>query len=544
MDGHHFMRVLPLLWLLVGFLHCTSSDESLSQGPPGYSQLYEQVLKPGCGQSVCHGGSEAIANLSFDTLEGSYGSLVDTLPINGQAQLDGLHRVKAGQPDTSLLYLKLVENAESLAEKSYGAPMPMNAELLPGPKSRAAIHDWIEAGAPMNGADFEADWVAAGADENYIACMGQTEEELRACFPAEPEGDWLRLYTPPLVLQPNTEHIICSRIDVAVTDELLIDKATGAQMQGGHHTAIFVSLSQSDDFTPIECDQIDMGAMRFVTGAGGAGGQDLTLPDGLALRISPGQQIIVQSHYINSTHEMQVVMDAIDLRLNKVTNDLVIADSLAVIDSKFEIPSGASDYERVKTCTMDQDIDLHLLLGHTHDYGVLFKTELLREGQAPQDLYFATDGPSLRDNPYIVTYDPPLALKTGDQLRITCRWTNTTDHTLGWPEEMCVAFAYYAPGDGFMICDTEDPSPVLITGEETDGCGQPGDLGNELGVGLYCTAEGNECADNNVANFCIAAFSSHNYCTKILCKTDEECGSGAQCVQESAGSACVPDYCD
>ena len=493
---------------------------------------------------MCHGGADALANLSFDTLEGSYAALIETAPINGQAQLDGLKRVAPGSPEASLLYLKITESADTLAQQSYGAPMPMNADQVPGPKSRQAIHDWISAGAPLEGSDIEADWVTAGDVENYVPCSGTTEEELRACFPSEPEGNWLRLYTPPLVLQPNTEHIICSRIDFEVAEELLIDKAEGSQMQGGHHAAIYVSLSQSDDFSPIECDQIDMGAMRFVTGAGGAGGQDLTLPEGLALRISPGQQVIVQSHYINSTQEMQVVMDAVDLRLTEANDSLVIADSLAVIDSDFEIPVGATDYERVKTCTMDQAIDLHLLLGHTHDYGVLFKTELIREGEEPQELYYATDGPSLRDNPYIVTYDPPMQLNPGDKLRITCRWTNTSTQALGWPEEMCVAFAYYAPGNGFMICDTEDPSPVLITGGEADGCGAPGDMGNEVGVGLYCTAEGNECADNGAANFCIAAFSSHNYCTKILCKSDDECGAGATCVQESAGSACVPDYCD
>jgi len=95
-----------------------------------------------------------------------------------------------------------------------------------------------------------------------------------------------------------------------------------------------------------------------------------------------------------------------------------------------------------------------------------------------------------------------------------------------------------------MICDTEDDSPVLITGGDEQGCGAPGDEGNDVGVGLYCTAEGGECSDNGAANFCIAAFSSHNYCTKILCKSDEECGTEARCVQESAGSACVPNYCD
>jgi len=284
--------------------------------------------------------------------------------------------------------------------------------------------------------------------------------------------------------------------------------------------------------------------MRFVTGAGGAGGQDLTLPDGIALRISKGQQIIVQSHYINTTIETQFVMDAVDLRLAADQEGLVLADSLAILDSEFEVPVAAENYERVKTCTIDREISLYLLLGHTHDYGVLFRTELLRDGEEPQELYFATDGPTLRDNPYIELFDPPLDLHVGDQLRITCQWTNTEDHALTWPEEMCVAFAYYSPAEGFLICDTQDETPQAIGGATGDGCGVAGDLGNDVGVGLYCTPGGEECADNGAANFCIANFSDHNYCTIILCSNDEQCGEGAHCASESAGSACVPDYCE
>ncbi len=537
------MRRLVLALFIPTLMACATEGAGTSGSAPGYKQLHEAIFAPNCANSACHGGELGIGGLSFEGLESSYAALIDIAPTNSLAQKDGLKRVAPGNSEGSFLVRKLAWNSDQLNTHGYGAAMPMASFPAPGPKSLEAIRQWIDAGAPMDGADFEVDEANSEVD-NYVSCDGTTEDELRACFPAPAGEDRLRIYTPALHLQPGTEHLFCSRIDIDIEDDLLLSRAKGLQMSGGHHAAVYVSMAASNDFEPIECDQIDMGAMRFVTGAGGAGGQELTVPDGVALRISKGQQIIVQSHYINTTLEPQVVMDAIDLSLVSDDDDLVIADSLAVIDSEFEVPAGAEDYERVKTCTLDQEIDLHLLLGHTHDYGVLFRAELIRAGGATEELYFATDGPTLRDNPAITTYDPPLHLMPGDQLRITCRWTNTTDHALGWPEEMCVAFSYYSPAAGFMICDTFNEHPVLITGEATDGCGQPDDLGNELGIGLYCTADGNECADNGVANFCIAAFSSHNYCTKILCQDDSECGTGAHCATESAGSACVPDYCD
>ena len=157
-------------------------------------------------------------------------------------------------------------------------------------------------------------------------------------------------------------------------------------------------------------------------------------------------------------------------------------------------------------------------------------------------LYHATDGPMLRDTPEIVYYDPPLALQKDDRVRMTCHWNNLTGHDLTWPEEMCVAFMYYSPGQGFLICDSEDQSPVRLGGDSSAGCAEESDVGNALGVGRYCTADGGECA-GQTANFCIAAFSEENYCTVILCDDDSACGEGASCVAEGPGSACVPTHC-
>ena len=188
-------------------------------------------------------------------------------------------------------------------------------------------------------------------------------------------------------------------------------------------------------------------------------------------------------------------------------------------------------------------MDIHLLLGHTHDFGVLFDFELLLPETEPQLLYHATDGSMLRDTPEIIYYDPPLHLNPGDTIRVTCGWDNTSGHDLSWPEEMCVAFMYYSPGQGFLICDTENTTPVLLGGGGGEGgCAQPDDVGNSKGVGRFCTEGGGEC-EGQEASFCIAGFSEENYCTVIFCEDDSVCGEDAACVSEGPGSACVPNQC-
>jgi hypothetical protein len=82
-------------------------------------------------------------------------------------------------------------------------------------------------------------------------------------------------------------------------------------------------------------------------------------------------------------------------------------------------------------------------------------------------------------------------------------------------------------------------------------CGNPGDTGNALGVGKYCTGI-DDCAGNAEAKLCSSLGNTASrktfFCTK-LCdpKIDmgSQCGEGASCQCDSggAGCACTPTKC-
>lgn len=539
-----FQMALLAAALGVSMAACAADEaEAPTATAPGYRQIHAQIITPSCAVAGCHDGDRGVGGLGLGDVEASYARLLDVPPVNNAAARDGYLRVAPGDVGRSFLYWKLAASPQEVGAQSYGASMPLAAFPALGPGSLAALRAWIEAGAPLEGADFVADFAPLSAQGGqYVECDADDEAGLRGCLPppADP-GNTVRFYTPPILLQPGTEHVVCSRLEVPVDDDIVFVKADSTQMAGGHHAAVYVSMAPEDAHAPVECDQIDMGAMRFVAAAGGAGGAAIEMPEGIGLRIRRGEQIIIQSHYINVDLEPRWVMDTVDLRVAETPPE-TIADAFSVLDSDFEIPAGAVGFERVKTCTIDRPLALHTLLGHTHDWGVLFELELIRAGsEAPELLYHATDGPTLRDTPEVNVYAPALALEPGDAIRVTCRWDNTTGRPLGWPEEMCVAFMYYSPGEGFLICDSDDESPRLLDGGGEGGCAQPGDEGNDLGVGRYC-ASASDCA-GQTANFCIANFSAENYCTVILCQSDDECGEGASCVASGPGSACVPLAC-
>ena len=82
-----------------------------------------------------------------------------------------------------------------------------------------------------------------------------------------------------------------------------------------------------------------------------------------------------------------------------------------------------------------------------------------------------------------------------------------------------------------------------------DGCLDPCALGNDKGVGKYCTPGGGECNANSGVGgfiFCTKDYEpaeNIQYCTGP-CQTDADCGTGAYCSGSGSGSkGCEPATC-
>ncbi len=84
-------------------------------------------------------------------------------------------------------------------------------------------------------------------------------------------------------------------------------------------------------------------------------------------------------------------------------------------------------------------------------------------------------------------------------------------------------------------------------------CGHPGDVGNALGVGKFCSNDGPDCSGNSMAKSCSALFNSQppspsdTYFCSFQCQMSDPpgvCGDNATCLCNSLGvCACIPDAC-
>jgi len=107
-------------------------------GPRSFTQLYANTFAS-CKVDFCHGSGRA--GLDMSSRDAAYRTLVDrpSSPTAECATL-GKKRVLPGDPDESLLYLKLDINAPC------GQQMPPGGAV--SDDARQLVRDWIAAGAP------------------------------------------------------------------------------------------------------------------------------------------------------------------------------------------------------------------------------------------------------------------------------------------------------------------------------------------------------------------------------------------------------------
>jgi hypothetical protein len=105
---------------------------------------------------------------------------------------------------------------------------------------------------------------------------------------------------------------------------------------------------------------------------------------------------------------------------------------------------------------------------------------------------------------------------------------------------VCACTSATTPGPGASI-----DAPVTVhhdAAPATTACGTPGDPGNELGVGKYCTA----IADCNglPASLCaVIADPNAHICTEPCSSGSMTCGTNASCQCQGALCGCVPNSC-
>jgi hypothetical protein len=113
-----------------------------------FSSIRQELFAKSCGTggASCHSAAGSVDSGGLDLATDPYGALVGKNAANLSGSVNGLVRVKPGDPDGSFLVIKL--RTMTSADPQYGSGMPFTS---PGSVCSGAVNEivqWIAQGAP------------------------------------------------------------------------------------------------------------------------------------------------------------------------------------------------------------------------------------------------------------------------------------------------------------------------------------------------------------------------------------------------------------
>jgi hypothetical protein len=290
------------------------------------------------------------------------------------------------------------------------------------------------------------------------ACAADTESELLAGFSPPPPGPGEIQYLSPIIrdIQPGEDRIMCSYLDKYIEDDFDVGRLAGYNTTGSHHIILYTtSLPQAPNTH--ECKDEEMVWLSMVGGTGGdaAVSAEVTLPEGLVRRVKTGNQLVIQTHWLNAGDEPLDGQAAFNVRYEPSSPDKTPTDFMAVMNTAFEVTPGVS--KASVDCTFEKTVNIWQLAGHQHDLGKHIRIAYTPSGGSESVLFDDAWNKEWSFNPKFLDFTKtPMVVKPGDKLKVDCEWANPGTETYRFPHEMCGAVAQFYPSNSQLICFNGD----------------------------------------------------------------------------------------
>ncbi len=243
-------------------------------------------------------------------------------------------------------------------------------------------------------------------------------------------------------LEPGTEIYLCSRI--TLEEDLWISEFHPIIPLGTHHTVVTLADPGDPDGTA-ECANPFEGGPRSIYGTG-VGTQPLIMPEGVAVKISAGEQLVLNLHLFNASAEALTGTSGIQYKALDPSQVEREASSYLWGPLDFQILPNGSTTDSA-SCTVATDLEVFAILPHMHQSGSHLRFLYTPPGGGEEVEIF--DRSYDFDAQEMQTYDPIAFLEEGGVITTECTWNNTTDETLTFGEssndEMCFAGLWALP---------------------------------------------------------------------------------------------------
>lgn len=251
-------------------------------------------------------------------------------------------------------------------------------------------------------------------------------------------GDW--------EIGPGAERYRCIRR--TVDRPVYIEELIPIDPEGTHHTVVTYMEDSSIPDENIPCSVVNH-YPRMVYGSG-VGTQPFVLPEGTAIPIPAGAQILVNLHLFNAGTETlrgHSGLEVVTIPESEVVNE---AGSVLAGDEFFEIPPMASDHWITGGCTMEEETTVFALFPHMHSFGDFQR--VYTQTDTGEELIYENTFSFDEQRYYPID---PVVLQPGDRVRVDCRYQNPTSSPVRWGDssltEMCYAGLLFYPAQRFGV---------------------------------------------------------------------------------------------
>lgn len=291
--------------------------------------------------------------------------------------------------------------------------------------------------APNAGSSGDGDGGDGDGDGDGDAGGGYADPDAEVTVPREflaDAGDgWLTLITGEWSLPAGEEGYICARF--TLPEDTYVSAMKPLIPLGTHHTVLTIGEPSGPDGIT-ECDAFQNHSQQV--GGSGVGTDPQIMPDGVAVRLLAGQQLLLNLHLFNSGEEeisgqSGTLIRTVDEAEVDNAAEIILAGTIDL-----SIPPGETTVQTGR-CTFTQPGTVFAVLPHMHMLGVHMK--VTAETAADGDIVLVDEDYSFeQQDSYDIDF---VELEVGDTLKVECTYTNDREEMVEFGDssraEMCFA---------------------------------------------------------------------------------------------------------
>lgn len=275
-----------------------------------------------------------------------------------------------------------------------------------------------------------------------VAC-GTEYTEPSAAGPDAGAGSsgYARLVDTTWTLPAATEKYLCVR--QTVTTDVWIRTLRPVSPIGTHHSVLMTGAPDQPDGV----EDCDSSLVKPAIYASGLGSQDLDMPDGVAIHLEKGDQLLLNLHLFNPSDTALTGTSGIEI--GTIDPAAVVHEAGVVLAGKaagLVVPPNTST--QTGTCTTPAGATIFALAPHMHLLGTHMKVSY--QGRVVMDQDYAFDEQRFQ------MATPAITTVAGGKYVVECTYTNHTgapvyfgEHTA---EEMCFALTFVYPPPAVDEC--------------------------------------------------------------------------------------------